>query len=143
MPRRAAKRWCDPYVVVLCASALIALRLIAVAPALEAEVVAEDVSVFFCGPKRAGDMSNSYAASWVATRGRFLLGVPLGMPFTRKHLSPGLMRRPGFRLGDHVDWRTVNMEGASYVMMRRAAKARARRRPEASGRPRTGPRAPP
>ncbi|KAH8055092.1 hypothetical protein JL722_8517 [Aureococcus anophagefferens] len=44
------------------------------------------------------------------------------MPFLKRFLSPGLMRRPGFNLSEHIDFRAVNMEGASYLMMRRASK---------------------
>lgn len=51
------------------------------------------VATYFCGTRRAGDMSNSYSAAWLATKGRFLLGVPLAMPFLKQRLTPAAMRR--------------------------------------------------
>ncbi|KAH8070081.1 hypothetical protein JL721_5303 [Aureococcus anophagefferens] len=120
--RRGGGTCCDVNCLVLLASAVLALRLIATAPVLEPVPPPAPVGVYFCGPTRNGDLSNSYAAAWLATRGRFVKGVPLGMPFLKRFLSPGLMRRPGFNLSEHIDFRAVNMEGASYLMMRRASK---------------------
>ena len=112
--------------VLLSITAYLSLRMVYEATQSSMEALASSsypsVEVYFCGPKRSTDMSNSYSAAWVATRGRFMLGVPLGMPFLGKHLTPGLMKRADFRLSDHLEWRTVNMEGASYLMMRRPAK---------------------
>ena len=78
---------------------------------------------YFCGG--AEEKKHAYAGAWLASGERFRLGVQMSHPWFNPALRPGDMKKPGFsmaRLPWQAGGRHGNMEGASFMMMKRCCR---------------------
>ena len=78
---------------------------------------------YFCGG--AEEKKHAYSGSWLASGERFRLGVQMSHPWFNPALRPGDMKKAGFSMAK-LPWqaggRHGNMEGASFMMMKRCCR---------------------
>ena len=71
----------------------------------------------FAGTYMCHDVAESYGAAWIVHKEKFLQ-TGFGPPWTEK-FSLSDMKDPGWRVGRNVTFRSINMEGASHIVLKK------------------------